>query len=98
MPKAREYYVIKPLRLPEETEYKRGFELVKYNTNRQVSSIGNVYQTMEDAFISDDAGFKLHRNELASRRIRIVKKHLELGEPKFACYWLHRRGIECFKV
>lgn len=96
---AKEYYVIKPLILPEEeSRYSKGFELVKYNTNKRCSRVGNVYQTCDGNFISDDYGFKNHKNELASRRIRIVKKHLELGEPKFAAYWLCKGKIDCFKV
>lgn len=95
---AREYYVIKPLSIPEDSGYTRGFELIKYNTSRRVSSIGNVFQNSEGNFISDDCGFKKHKNELANRRIRIVKKHLELGEPAFAAYWLNKGNIDCFKV
>lgn len=95
----REYYVIKPLSIAEDDDkYERGFELVKYNTNKQISSIGNVYKTKDGGFISDDKGFRSHGNELASRRIRIVKKHLELESPRFACYWFGRKGIDCFKV
>ena len=93
-----EYYVIKPLSVEEDSDNERGFELVRYNTNKQVSSIGNVYKRKDGSFVSDDKGFKYHRNEKASRRIRIVKKHLELGEPKFAAYWFGRKGIDCFKV
>ena len=96
---SKEYYVIKPLSISEDDEkYERGFELIKYNTNKQISSMGNVFKTKEGTYISDDAGFKLHGNEMASRRIRIVKKHIELGEPKFAAYWFSRKGIDCFKV
>lgn len=96
---AEEYYVIKPLLILENKSlYTRGFELLKYNTNRQVSSIGNVYQTKDGSFISDDLGFKKHKNEMASRRIRIVKKHLELKEPKFAAYWFNKHKVEFFKV
>lgn len=96
---AKEYYVIKPLPISEDdSKYNRGFELLKYNTNKQISSIGNVYQTKEGSFISDDLGFRKHKNENASRRIRIVKKHLELKEPKFAAYWFNKHKVEFFKV
>lgn len=95
---AREYYVIKPLAIPEGSNHSKGFELLRYNTNKQVSSVGNVFQNLEGGFSSDDSGFKRHKNELASRRIRIVKKHIELGEPKFATYWFHKNCIDCFKV
>lgn len=94
-----EYYVIKPLPILEDNSmYKRGFELLKYNTNKQISSIGNVYETKEGSFISDDLGFKKHKNEKVSRRIRIVKKHLELKEPKFSAYWFNKNKVEFFKV
>jgi hypothetical protein len=96
---SREYYVIKPLPIDEDDDsLERGYELLKYNTNKQVSSRGCVYKTKEGTFTCDDAGFKYHKNEDISRRVRIVKKHIELGEPKFAAYWFGKKGIDCFKV
>lgn len=95
---SREYYVIKSIPVAEDSGYTKGYELVKYNTSKQSSRVGNVYQTSEGRFISDDCGFKRHKNELVSRRIKIVKKHLELGEPAFAAYWLNKNNVDCFKV
>jgi hypothetical protein len=90
-----EYYVVRPLS-GLSNEYKRGWELTKYNSSRFVTGTGNVYELPSGGFISDDAGFKNHRNELASRRIRIVKKHLDLKEPGFAAYWLSKNNVEYF--
>ena len=95
---SREYYVIKKLTIDEDSQYEMGFELVKYNGSKQSSRVGKVFKTKEGNFISDDTGFKRHRNELANRRIRIVKRHLELGSPSFAAYWLNKGRIDCFKV
>ncbi len=94
----REYYVIRELPVTEEEGHKRAFELVKYNGSKQSSKAGNVYITQEGSFMSDDAGFKAHGNPEINRRIRIVRHHLESGEPKFACYWLNKGKVDSFKV
>lgn len=95
----REYYVIRELPVNEnDLDYSRSFELVKYNGSKQSSKAGKVFITKEGNFISDDAGFKSHGNPDVSRRIRIVKHHLDSGSPKFACYWLNKGTIDSFKV
>lgn len=94
----REYYVIRELPVTEDEGYKRSFELVKYNGNKQSSKIGKVSITDEGNFISDDAGFRSHGNPEVNRRIRIVKHHLENNEPKFACYFLHKGRVNSVKV
>lgn len=91
-----EYYVIQPVRL--EGEHVKAFELVKYNHRSQVTGRGNVFLHKDGAFTSNDSGFKTHKNELASRRIRIVKKHIENGEPNVACYSLVNGEVQCFKL
>lgn len=93
---AKEYYVIKSV-TPKD-DHRRAWQLLKYSTTRVISGQGHVYETQDGKFVSDDRGFKSHQNELASRRIRIVKKHLELEEPRFAAYWFNKNNIECFKV
>ena len=91
-----EYYVIRPVQV--EGDHESAYELVKYNSRTQVTGRGHVFKQKDGTFVSDDNGFKCHKNELASRRIRIVKKHLELGEPKFAAYYLQKNNVEGFIV
>ena len=91
---AREYYIVQPVQL--EGDHMRAFELVKYNSRSQVVGRGHVFIHEDGSFTSNDSGFMNHKNELASRRIRVVKKHLERGEPRVACYTLVNGNIECF--
>lgn len=46
---------------------------------------------------SNDKGFLRHKNEAASKRIRIVKHHVSLNEP-MAAYWFEESSIKTYKV
>lgn len=92
----REYYVIQTIQL--EGNHTKAYELVKYNNNSMVTGRGNVFTHEDGSFSSNDSGFKTHKNELASRRIRVVKKHIEMGEPRVACYSIQKGSVECYKL
>lgn len=95
----REYYIVKQIPILEGKKYSKGFSLLKYtDSNKQGSEVGKVYQLKDGSFISDDSAFNTHQNEFASRRVRIVKTHLEIGEPKFSVYWMTKTKVEHFKV
>jgi hypothetical protein len=94
----KEYYTIKRVHEKENELYSRVFELTKFNSSKQSETVGFVYRTPDNKFISDDPAFQQHKNEMASRRIRIVKKHLELCEPRFTVYWLDNNNINHFKA
>jgi len=93
---SREYYVVQPVQL--EGDHAKAYELVKYNIHSQVTGRGHVFINEDGTFTSNDSGFKTHKNEFASRRIRIVKKHIERGEPRVACYSLVNGNVECFEL
>ena len=93
---SREYYIVN--QEVREDPYIRVFELVKYNQNSKIVGRGKVFLNADGSFSSNDSGFKSHKNELASRRIRIVKKHIEEGEPRVACYSLVRGQVKCFQI
>lgn len=52
---------------------------------------------IEGKWSSNDKGFLRHKNESASKRIRIVKHHVEDGEP-IGAYWYEGSQIHVQKA
>jgi hypothetical protein len=91
----REYYIVKKVN-SDTSKHKTVWELSKYNEKQQFKGIGMVVELYNGSFESDDIGFQNHRNEKASRRIRIVKEHIRQGEPKATCYWIEGSKVDSF--
>lgn len=73
-----EYYTVK--RVSDSS-----WSIIRYSEN-QVHLDNILVSKINDKWSSNDKGFLRHQNDSASRRIRIVKHHVQQGEP-VAAYW-----------
>ena len=89
-----EYYVVRQVHThPQADHYvKRTFQIAKFSGHREPDSIGHVRELHNGKWDSDDKGFMFHHNEHANKRIRIVKKHVALGQPAVTAYWHSDKG------
>lgn len=85
-----EYYTVNSLG-HNSWSIKRYSESIALLDSIIVQKIGNTWS-------SNDKGFERHKNELASKRIRIVKHFVEQGEPLGTSYWYEGSSINTYKV
>ena len=73
------------------------WSVARYSEN-QAHLDNTIVSNIDDRWSSNDKGFLRHKNEAASKRIRIVKHHLEKGEPTAAAYWYEGSEIQTYEA
>ena len=78
------YYLVRQINKQSSPDIKRVFSIAKFIGHNEPTETGIVREFYNGRFDSDDIGFMCNRE---TKRIRIIKKHIELGEPILTAYW-----------
>jgi hypothetical protein len=84
------YYLVRELNVKSSPDVKRIFSIAKFTGANEPSETGTVREFHNGRWDSDDMGFTMKGKE--SKRIRIVRKHIELGEPVLTAYWQNSKN------
>jgi len=70
------------------------YEIVKTDSDENIVEIGLVHRDSRGKWFSDDSSFVNLRNEQANKRIKIVKKFIEMNKPKNVSFYLENNLIK----
>ena len=88
------YYTVRKVPTPHDQSsfVKHTWDIAKFSGHKEPDEVGTVRQFHSGRFDSDDYGYQYHKNEFANKRINIVKRHIELGQPLMTAYWHDDKG------
>lgn len=70
------------------------FEIIKVDENNNIIDVGLVENKPNGKWFSDDSSFIRLRNESANKRIKLVKKYIEIGQPSNVLFSLTKNNIK----